>query len=84
MALQLTVNTDSGFTAQDAYHRVSNVFLLDKENISFNLVSYKTPDLPAFKTVGYQCAYDLNGSNPIKQAYEHLKTLPEFAGAIDC
>jgi hypothetical protein len=23
-------------------------------------------------------------SNFIKQAYEHLKTLPEFAGAIDC
>lgn len=27
---------------------------------------------------------DLAGGNFIKQAYEHLKTLPEFAGAIDC
>ncbi len=26
---------------------------------------------------------DLNGGNPIKQTYEHLKTLPEFAGAAD-
>jgi hypothetical protein len=25
-----------------------------------------------------------NSSNFIKQVYEHLKTLPEFAGAIDC
>lgn len=27
---------------------------------------------------------DLEGPNPIKQAYEHLKTLPEFEGAVDC
>jgi len=28
--------------------------------------------------------YDLEGENPIKQAYQHLKTLPEFEGAEDC
>lgn len=27
---------------------------------------------------------NMNGGNFIKQAYEHLKTLPEFAGATDC
>ena len=27
---------------------------------------------------------DLDGPNPIKQAYLHLKTLPEFEGATDC
>jgi hypothetical protein len=27
---------------------------------------------------------NLNGKNFIAQAYDHLKTLPEFAGAIDC
>jgi hypothetical protein len=32
----------------------------------------------------YEFAHDLNGLNYIKQAYEHLKTLPEFAGATDC
>lgn len=26
----------------------------------------------------------LEGGNYIKQAYEHLKTLPEFADAVDC
>jgi hypothetical protein len=26
----------------------------------------------------------LDGENFIAQAYEHLKTLPEFAGATDC
>lgn len=27
---------------------------------------------------------DLCGPNFIKQGYEYLKTLPEFAGAVDC
>ena len=26
----------------------------------------------------------MDGKNFIAQAYEHMKTLPEFAGAIDC
>jgi hypothetical protein len=26
----------------------------------------------------------LDESNFIRQAYQHLKTLPEFAGAVDC
>jgi hypothetical protein len=32
----------------------------------------------------YVSAYDIDGDNPIAQAYLHLKTLPEFAGATDC
>jgi hypothetical protein len=27
---------------------------------------------------------NMNGSNFIKQAYEYIKTLPEFEGATDC
>jgi hypothetical protein len=27
---------------------------------------------------------DLSAGNFIKQAYDHLKTLPEFSGATDC
>ena len=32
----------------------------------------------------YVSPHDLDGPNPIKQAYLHLKTLPEFADAVDC
>jgi len=32
----------------------------------------------------YFFQYDITGENPIKQAYEYLKTLPEFANATDC
>ena len=28
--------------------------------------------------------YNINGENPIKQSYLHLKSLPEFADAVDC
>jgi hypothetical protein len=34
--------------------------------------------------VHYKFIPNLDGANFIKQAYEHLKTLPEFAGATDC
>lgn len=36
-----------------------------------------------FVTKHYSFDVTLNGENFIKQAYEHLKTLPEFAGAAD-
>jgi hypothetical protein len=34
----------------------------------------------------YSCAFEpnMNGGNFIAQAYFYLKTLPEFANAIDC
>jgi hypothetical protein len=32
----------------------------------------------------YNFTVNLDGNNFIQQAYEHLKTLPEFAGAVDC
>jgi hypothetical protein len=40
--------------------------------------------LPHFSDVDYQCAYSLDGKNPIKQAYEYLKTLDNFSSAVDC
>ena len=32
----------------------------------------------------YSFTLDLEGPNPIKQAYQFLKSLPEFADATDC
>lgn len=32
---------------------------------------------------GHACAYDLEGENPMKQAYAHIKTLPQYDGAQD-
>ena len=32
----------------------------------------------------YSFVPNLSGANFIRQGYEHLKTLPEFDGAVDC
>lgn len=49
------------------------------------VLEYKTAaDGTVLKTHNVLFDLNLNGSNPIQQAYEHLKTLPEFANATDC
>jgi hypothetical protein len=84
MALKKTVTTQHGFVATDAYHRVENVTVVNKDQINFHARSYVSADKPFFDESVYSTVYDIAGENPIKQAYEHLKTLPEFAGATDC
>lgn len=84
MAIQLTKTTASGLVAPDAYHRVENLSLANKAHMAFALRSYANPDKPVFEESFFSCAYDIAGDNPIKQAYAHLKTLPEFSGATDC
>lgn len=85
MALKKTVTTEQGFEAVDAYHRVEGVRLNGKTIMSFQVRSYKNNSgVRAFADAAYDAAYSLNNANPISQAYAHLKTLPEFAGAVDC
>jgi hypothetical protein len=84
MALKKSVKSIYGFVVDEAYHRVESVALQGKDKIYFSLKSYAEVESPSFGEKSYSCEYDLTGANPIKQAYEHLKTLPEFAGAVDC
>lgn len=65
----------------DSYIKVSNVNG-NKNNIQFN-VSYFNDDVEiGIKTFNFTPTLD--GDNFIKQAYLHLKALPEFADAVDC
>ena len=85
MALKKTTTTVQGFTADNAYFRVEEVKLAGKDKITFSVRGYKDDSgLPAFEDRPLTCDYDIAGDNPIAQAYKHLKTLPEFAGATDC
>jgi hypothetical protein len=84
MALKKTTTTVHGFTATDAYHRVEALRLESKSQITFHVRSYASPDTPFFTEQVMTSAYDLNGDNPLAQAYANVKTLPEFAGAVDC
>jgi hypothetical protein len=85
MAIKKTTQTSFGIEVANAYHRVEGLRIIGKDQISFQVRSYKdNSGLPHFADAVASCAYALDGANPIEQAYEHLKTLPEFAGAIDC
>jgi hypothetical protein len=90
MALKKTLSfTPDGFSTpamlQDAYCKVVQING-DKTKIFFDVVFFnKTDDCvtPALKKQ-YSFVPNLDGRNFIAQAYNHLKTLPEFAGATDC
>lgn len=84
MAIKKQVVTPHGFTVADAYHRVEDVTIIGKTKMNFSVKVYKETDKEPFAASSFACAYDLEGGNPIAQAYTHLKTLPEFSGAIDC
>jgi len=84
MAIKKTISTVYGLQAVDAYHRVESLQLRGKTEILFAIRSYADVNKPSFQEQSLSCAYSLTGENPIKQAYEHLKTLPEFVGATDC
>ena len=84
MALKKTVTTQHGFDAVAAYHRVEGVSLQGKSAMSFLVKSYREPNGVAFGEQAFECQYDLNGENPIKQAYGHVKSTDAFSGAVDC
>lgn len=82
MAILINKTTETGFTATGTYSRVENI-QLTKDNLTFNLRHYKEKDLPFFSEDIISCAYDIDGDNPIAQAYKYLKTLDEFKDAED-
>jgi hypothetical protein len=84
MAIMKTIETVQGFIANNAYHRVESVLLTSKDQISFHVRSYVSKEKPFFTEQIFIAAYAIDGENPIKQAYEYIKTLSEFANAVDC
>ena len=85
MALQKTQATSFGVIVQDAYFRVFGVSIPSKQVLEFSVNCYVSGSHQVpISSEWHSCAYDIAGDNPIRQAYLHLKTLPEFAGATDC
>lgn len=71
----------------DAYIRVVLPTInLTKTSINFGLWFFAdSTQLEPFDSVSFDGApYDIDGPNPIAQAYEHVKVLPEFSAAVDC
>lgn len=82
MALTKTFSV-AGAAVTDGYLRVSHLFG-DKNQLGFVLAYQASPGQAALKLEQYDIQPNLEGGNFIQQAYEHLKTLPEFEGAEDC
>jgi hypothetical protein len=88
MALKKSIiETREGFsgqlTALDAYWRVFNV-AGNKEKVTATVGAYTTKDGQVLTTRQYDFVPNMDGENFIKQAYQHIKSQPDFDGAIDC
>jgi len=84
MTLTKDIVSQNGLAAPSSYIKIKRVAITDKTNavcdIAFSLVKDATP----YQIDSKSFEYSLDGDNAIRQAYKHLKTLPEFAGATDC
>jgi hypothetical protein len=94
MALNKTISLKNNFgtetTIQNAYIRVDGLIIKRKHAITGErlveiAVSINNDESsPALEKRGHFFALDLSGSNPLDQAYQFLKTMPDYAGATDC
>jgi hypothetical protein len=81
--VQLTDNFDERITFQNAYIKVIHVSSTKEMGIiTYKLFKGQSEKELVEKVI--QFSIDLDGPNPIKQAYQFLKTLPEFSDAVDC
>jgi hypothetical protein len=87
MALKKQITLQSNFGDEvvfnDAYIRVDNI-AGNKLQLLVDVSVYKKQNDIVVDRKNYLFTPDLNGNNFISQAYNYLKTLPEFEGATDC
>lgn len=82
MGLQVAINF-RGIDLAEAYLQVTD-FSGDKGMLRFSVSTYAVRGSQALQGDLYQCPYDLtSGKNALCQAYEYLKTLPQFIKAVD-
>lgn len=90
MGLQKQIKQADGVTTN--YHRIMSVTVTTNRQNSIAVFSYVDNDSrdaekgdvmtqPYIKAVTYETAY--NPDMTISAAYDYLKTLPQFAGAVD-
>lgn len=72
----------SGIQVQGAYIKVENV-TVEKDSMAATVIWRASSNSAPLKNKTYGLVYDINGKNPLAQAYDKLKALPEFAGSSD-
>ena len=87
MALQKNISLKDNFDItvdfKDAYIKVTSLEG-DKESMVATVDTSDKSGGQVLERKAYEFAPQLDGGNIIAQAYEHLKTLPEFSDATDC
>jgi hypothetical protein len=87
MALNKTlkIKTNLGIDVEvpNAYVKISGVFG-NKSEMTAEVHICKAQGEEPVQRRTYAYPYQIDGANHIKQGYEFLKTLSEFAGATDC
>jgi len=78
----LKLNLGEQSVSKDFYAKVIAV-IGGKDNLSAT-VNFNADNVSFNKSYDFTPSVVDNSSNFIKQAYEYLKTLPEFSGATDC
>jgi len=87
MALQLNLTLKDNFLIdqnfRNSYIKVAQV-KANKESAIAIVNFFSDKDGVPLKTDNFEFLINLEGSNFIAQAYNYIKTLPEFDGAVDC
>lgn len=74
--------TFKGLSVQGAYFKVTQA-RTTKDSLEYDVACMVNAQSTGLFSETKFCAYDINGNNPIKQAYDNLKSLPEFSDAED-
>jgi hypothetical protein len=85
MAIKHDIFLQNGLQATNSWIRVRSVNVIDKTQAqaTVNYYANETSET-TYQTKNIDFNYSLLGSNVFSQAYNYLKTLPEFSGAMDC
>ncbi len=81
MALKMTV-THKDIIVKDTYVKVRYISGT-KDEVDIRISFRASKNSPQLYEERYLMPLDLNGPNPFKQAYIHLKTLEKFSSAVD-
>ena len=74
---------DQSIVLSNAYCKVLRV-LGTKDDLSYDVNVLDEKDGKSHQVLSFQFTPNMDGGNFIAQAYQHLKTQPPFAGAVDC
>ena len=83
MAISKNLELSNGIKVDGAYIRVEYPSVT-KDSMNFHIRKYVASNKSAFSEEFVEAPYTLDGANPFVQAYEYIKTLPEYADAVDC